>query len=72
MYEAPAPSHGFLPVTLAFLGYVGLSFGLTAGLVWLGVPNEARVPLFLVVALCLLLPAVRVFRRLVPRTPGSD
>lgn len=71
MLNSPLPTHGFLPVTLAFVGYVVLSFGLTAGLVEAGVPTQFRVPLFLVVALVLLVPARRLFRRLTPTTPGD-
>lgn len=69
MFEVPAPTHGYVPVIVAFWVYVLVAATTTAGLWLLGVPGRLVVPVFAGVALALLVPFVPVFRRLTPTAP---
>ncbi|SDM17090.1 hypothetical protein SAMN04487949_1129 [Halogranum gelatinilyticum] len=66
-----AAPRGFAAVTLAFVGYALASFGLTVALVELGLPNQWFMACFVGIGVVLAVPFVRLFRQLVPKTPGT-
>lgn len=66
MYETPSPTHGYLPVVVAFWVYVGLAVAVVFGARALGVPDGLLGYLFVLTALLLLKPFLPVFRRLHP------
>lgn len=69
MPEFEAAPRGFGRVTLAFVGYVALCFGIAVGAVELGIPNEWFLFVFVGASLVLLKPLLRLARRLTPETP---
>ena len=71
MPEFEGAPRGFGRATLAFVGYVGCSFAVAAGLTTL-LSNQWFLFAFLGGALVFLVPFVRLFRRLTPGTPGTS
>ncbi|SFL53344.1 hypothetical protein SAMN04487950_4107 [Halogranum rubrum] len=69
MYESPSPTHGYIPVVLAFWLYVGLAAGVSLVAREVGVSNEISIYLFLLVAIVLLKPFLPLFQQLLPKAP---
>ncbi|KTG09107.1 hypothetical protein AUR64_15020 [Haloprofundus marisrubri] len=66
MYQTPSPTHGYVPVVVAFWVYLVVAGAVAIGAVELGVSDGGAVLVFLVVAVLLLKPFASVFRRLTP------
>ncbi|WP_224448803.1 hypothetical protein [Haloprofundus salilacus] len=67
MYQAPSPTHGYVPVVVAFWLYLAVAGAVALGALELGVSDGGALLVFLFSAAVLLKPFVRVFRRLTPK-----
>jgi hypothetical protein len=70
MPEFEAVPSGFGYASLAFVGYVSCAFAVAVGVTSV-LPDQWFLLAFLATALLLLVPFLRVFRRLTPATPGT-
>ncbi|WP_117594579.1 hypothetical protein [Haloprofundus halophilus] len=72
MYQTPAPTHGYVPVVVAFWVYLVVAGAVALGAMEFGVSDSGALLVFLVAAALLLKPFVPVFRRLSPTTGHEE
>lgn len=72
MYETPSPTHGYVPLVLAFWAYIGLILSISFGVRELGAVDNVVVLVSIITAAFLLKVFVALFRRLTPKSPEIE
>ncbi|WP_224268100.1 hypothetical protein [Haloprofundus salinisoli] len=72
MYQTPSPTHGYVPVVVAFWLYLAAAGVSALGSMALGVSDSGALLVFLVAAVLLLKLFLPVFRRLTPRASHEE